>query len=234
MTTNKDLKRVIRARMKKTGEAYTAARAQVVRRKPPARPPNPESAEKIPALPQTEYAAIAGMSDAVVKEKTGCTWAAWVKSLDYYGASTMSHREIAELVRSKYKVRDWWTQAVTVGYERIKGLRARGQRRDGSYEASKSRTYNVPVKKLFDAWSVASKRRKWLDQPGIRVRTSTPPKSIRLGWSDGGIVALYFTPKGEDRSSVSVQHTGLLDRESAEALKVYWSERLDALAATLA
>ena len=27
----------------------------------------------------------------------------------------------------RLKVADWWTQTVTVGYERIKGLRARGQ-----------------------------------------------------------------------------------------------------------
>ena len=233
MTTDKDLKRIVRARMKKTGEAYTTARAQVTR-KAKQKAAKPAVAEKALALAPKEYAAIAGMSDAVIKEKTGCTWASWVNSLDYYGASTMSHREIAELVRSKYKVTDWWTQTVTVGYERIKGLRARGQRRDGSYEASKSRTFNVPVKKLFDAWNESSQRRKWLDEPGVRVRTATSPKSIRLGWSDGGIITLYFTPKSEDRSSVSVQHTGLPDRATADRLKAYWSARLDALAAVLA
>ncbi len=233
MTTDKDFKRIVRARRKKTGEAYTAARAQVTR-KAKSKIAKPVLAEKAVAPSPKEYAAIAGMSDTVIKEKTGCSWATWVKSLDYYGASTMSHREIAELVRSKYKVADWWTQTVTVGYERINGLRARGQRRDGSYEASKSRTFNVPVKKLFDAWNKPSQRRKWLDEPGVRVRTATSPKSIRLGWSDGGIIALYFTPKGEDRSSVSVQHTSLPDRATADRLKVYWSERLDALAAVLA
>ena len=228
MTTNKDLKRVVRQRMKKTGEAYTTARAQVTRK------PKAQLAE-LPvtgqALPQPgDYAAVAGMSDTVITEKTGCSWATWVKSLDYYGASTMSHREIAELVRTKWKVADWWTQAVTVGYERIKGLRARGQRRDGSHEAGKSRTFDVPVQKLFDAWNKAPRRRKWLDEAGVRIRTATSPRSIRLGWSDGTIVALYFTPKGDGRSSVSVQHTGLPDRETATRLKAYWSERLDALA----
>ena len=32
MTQNKDLKRLVRARMKKTGEAYTAARAQIMKK----------------------------------------------------------------------------------------------------------------------------------------------------------------------------------------------------------
>ncbi|CAN5701216.1 hypothetical protein BH23GEM1_BH23GEM1_01270 [soil metagenome] len=52
---------------------------------------------------------------------------------------------------------------MTVGYERINGLRARGQRRDGSYEASKSRTFNVPVARLFDAWANPALRKKWLN-----------------------------------------------------------------------
>src|SRR6185369_17849812 len=133
MTRNKDLKRLVRARMKKTGEAYTSARAQITRKS--SSTPNPK----------IDYAKLAGMSDAVIKERTGCTWERWVKALDNKGADKMSHRDIATLVSEKYKVPSWWTQTVTVGYERIKGLRARGQRRDGSYETSKSRTFDVPV-----------------------------------------------------------------------------------------
>ena len=227
MTANKDLKRLVRARMKKTGEAYTTARTQVTRKSGPAR------SDAIAPSPK-EYAALAGMSDAVIKARTGCNWERWVKSLDYQGAAEMTHQEIAEIVRTKYKVADWWTQTVTVGYERIKGLRARGQRRDGSYEATKSRTFNVPVKKLFDAWNDAPTRRKWLDETGVRVRTATSPKSIRLGWHDGAIVALNFAAKGSSKSSVAVQHSKLADKQTADRMKEYWSEKLDRLAAHLA
>jgi hypothetical protein len=137
-------------------------------------------------------------------------------------------------VSEKYKVASWWTQTVTVGYERIKGLRARGQRRDGSYEASKSRTFNVPVTMLFDAWADASVRKRWLDGANVKVQTATAPKSMRLGLSDGTIVAVGFISKGATRSSVAVQHTKLPDRATADRIKRYWSERLDALAETLA
>ena len=227
MTANKDLKRLVRARMKKTGEAYTTARTQVTRKSGPAR--------SDPIAPSAkEYAALAGMSDAVIKARTGCNWERWVKSLDYQGAAEKTHQEVAEIVRTKYKVADWWTQTVTVGYERIKGLRARGQRRDGSYEATKSRTFNVPVKKLFDAWNHAPTRRKWLDETGVRVRTATSPKSMRLGWHDGAIVALNFAAKGSGKSSVAVQHAKLPDKATADRMKEYWSERLDRLAAQLA
>ena len=239
MPRDKDLKRLVRARMKKTGEAYTAARTQLlakprtrarVTRVAGAPPPPPPPA----ASGKLDYAALAGMSDDVIKAKTGCTWEKWVYALDRHGAGTMAHRDIATLVKEKYKVADWWTQMVTVGYERIKGLRARGQRLDGSYEASKSRTFNVPVSELFEAWADAKIRKRWLDQAGVQVRTANAPKTMRLGWSDGTIIAVGFMPKGKGKSAVALAHTKLPDRDTANQLKEYWAERLDALGEVLA
>jgi hypothetical protein len=229
MPRNKDLKRLVRARMSKTGEAYTAARAHILRKSPPraaregTRPPGAAAAVK------PDYAALAGMSDAVIKDKTGCAWERWVVALDHHGAETMAHRDIAKLVSEKYKVPAWWTQAVTVGYERIKGLRAIGQRLDGSYEASKSRTFNVPVAVLFEAWANAVRRKQWLNGARVKVRTATAPKSIRLEWADGGTVAVWFIAKGAGRSSVAVQHSKLPTKAAADGLKQYWADRLDAL-----
>jgi hypothetical protein len=235
MTAEKDLKRLVRARMKKTGEAYTTALAQI-QPKTKSRATRPAAAAIAPTMVQPslkEYAALAGMSDAAIKAKTGCAWDKWVKSLDYHGAARMSHREIAELVSEKYKVPAWWTQTVTVGYERIKGLRARGQRRDGSFEASKSRTFGVPVQVLFNAFADANARKQWLNEPGLTIRTASSPKSIRIGWSDGSIIAIGFMAKGDSKSSVAVQHAKLPDRETAERLKIFWSEKLDALGGVL-
>jgi len=215
--------------MKKTGEAYTAARTRLLA-KPRARTVSKTARASAPKI---EYAALAGTSDATIKAKTGCTWERWVGALDYVGAKEMSHREIAALVNKKYKVDGWWAQTVTVGYERIKGLRARGQRRDGTYEASKSRTFDVPVTTLFEAWADASVRRRWLDGESVKVRTATAPKSMRLGWSDGSIIAIGFQAKGKSKSSVAVQHTKLPDRETADRLKQYWSDRLSALGEAL-
>ncbi|MDQ6690134.1 MAG: hypothetical protein M3Z18_06455 [Gemmatimonadota bacterium] len=88
MPRNKDLKRLVRARMRKTGEAYTAALAHI--NKPKSR-----------AISSTNHATVAGMSDEKVKAKTGCTWERWVNALDRSGAGQMSHREIAALVNEK-------------------------------------------------------------------------------------------------------------------------------------
>lgn len=223
MPRNKDLKRLVRTRMRKTGEAYTAARAQVLKK-----------AQSSTPAPTVDYASLAGMSDDVIKAKTGCTWQRWVKALDHYGAAKLSHRQIAELIREKYQTPSWWTQTVAVGYERIKGLRARGQSREGTFAATKSRTFSVPVETLFDAWHDARIRRQWLPEDGVRIRKATAPKSIRLGWSDGGIIAVGFTAKGEAKSAVALEHAKLADRDAANRVKAYWTERLSALGDVLA
>ena len=247
MPENKDLKRLVRDRMRKTGEAYTAARAQIVRKpratngtKPepssaaPPKATSPKTAPPKAEQPAPDYAKIAGMSDAAIEAKTGCTWERWVHALDYHKAYELTHKEIAQLVGEKFGVGPWWRQSVTVGYERIKGLRVRGQRRNGTYEASKSRTFAVPVDRLFDMWANARLRRQWLNGATVRVRTATPPKSLRLDWNGegiaDGIVEVWLTAKGPGKSCVAVQQTKLPDRAAVERAKQYWSERFDALA----
>lgn len=233
MPANKDLKRLVRARMEKTGEAYTAARANIIKTPKPKAASTVAGASAHAATRPADFAALAGMSDEKIKAKTGCTWERWVYALDRRGAERMSHGDVARLVNEKYKVDGWWSQMVTVGYERIKGLRARGQRLDGTYEAGKSRTFNVPVTRLFDAWADSSVRRRWLDGESVKVRTAKAPKTMRLGWSDGSIVAVGFTAKGMSKSSVALAHTKLPDRGAADRLKQYWSDRLDALGEVL-
>ena len=239
MPRNKDLKRLVRARMQKTGEAYTAARAQIIKNATAGtRAPEPPASDMSPLIVPTpkDYPVLAGMSDDAVKEKTGCSWERWVFALDRVGADRLSHREIARLVREKYKVNSWWSQSVTVGYERIKGLRTRGQGRDGTYGATKSRTYDVPIDTLFAAWNDARMRRRWLGGATTKVRTATAPKSLRLDWANGddrGIIAVGFVAKGPRRSAVALEHARLPDRETAARLKQYWSDRLAALSQVL-
>jgi hypothetical protein len=220
MPRDKDRKRIIRNRMKKTGESYTAARAHVLSK----------TEAKQPAAPIVDYAALAGMSDNSIAKKTGRSWHEWVHVLDAAAAAAMPHRDIAALVQQKHRVGDWWAQTVTVGYERIKGLRERGQRRSGAYEASKSRTFNVPVTALFDAWVDDATRRRWLDGVDVVVRTATAPRSVRLQWPDGTIVAVGFIAKGDAKSAVAVQHTKLRDKAASDKAKKYWTDRLQMLA----
>ena len=214
MPKQKDQKRIVRARMQKTGESYTAARRQLVRKH----------------VPDPRYAETAGMSDAAVQKATGRDWTEWVNVLDTAKVAERPHREIAKYV-STLGTPDWWCQMVTVGYERIRGLRAPGQRRDGAYEASKSRTFPVPVSRLFDAFAKPRARVRWL--PGkIKIRTADPQGNKRMSMSleDGTLVQLGFTSKGDSKSAVAIRHSKLADRSAAENVKAWWADRFDALA----
>jgi len=224
MPANKDFKRLVRGRMQKTGESYTAARSHLLEHKP--------AAAAAPAV--VDYAKLAGKSDAILKERTGCTWERWVKALDHKQAHTWPHREIAKYVHEKYKIPGWWAQTVTVGYERIKGLRAIGQRRDGSFEASKSKTFPVPLARLYGAFHDARTRARWLPGVDLTVRTATRDKSLRITWPDRTSVEVGFIRKGADRSQVAVQHGKLADRAAVTRIKQYWAERLSALEEVLA
>lgn len=230
MPSQKDFKRLVRARMQKTGESYTAARAQLVRA--PRTSPRPGlsvSSSPRPVTPPIDYAKLAGMSDAAVKAKTGCDWAKWVWSLDNSGAESMSHRAIAQMLHDTWKVPDWWCQTVTVGYERIKGLREVGQRRTGEYEANRSRTFGVPMARLFQAFASARTRNRWLNGARPTVRKATPGRSIRMTWDDGTSVEVWFVSKGTAKSTAQVAHRKLASRDDVEVRKAYWGERLAAL-----
>jgi uncharacterized protein YndB with AHSA1/START domain len=222
MTTDKDRKRLIRARMKKTGESYTAARAVIVARD--------GDSDDAYAAPRAEWPALAGVSDDAIRERTGRTWAGWVALLDAVGAHRMKHGEITRHVSATYAELDgWWTQMVTVGYERIRGLRDIGQRRDGNYEANKSRTFGIDVSKLYRMFSDARRRRKWLPDGVTRVRTALVDRSIRVDWQDGTQVNVFFTAKGPEKSTMTVQHTKLTSRDAVNEAKAFWQERFDAL-----
>jgi uncharacterized protein YndB with AHSA1/START domain len=240
MTKQKDLKRVVRTRMQKTGESYTAARIHVLGKRDGAAKKSgaKQAAAKKPAKPAKEakpdYAALAGMSDETIAAKTGCTWEKWVGHLDYFGAADKPHREIVDHVNEKFGIPGWWAQSVTVGYERIRGLREIGQRRGGSYETTKSKTIAAPVARLFAAFADAKARKRWLPGVELVVRKATPDKSVRITWVDGTSVEAGFYPKGPEKSMVAVAHTKLPDRARADELKRFWGERLDALAEQLA
>ncbi|HVT44316.1 MAG TPA: hypothetical protein VMT00_07990 [Thermoanaerobaculia bacterium] len=183
--------------------------------------------------PPPDLAALAGMSDASVRKATGKTWAEWTRALDAVDAASRPHREIADLVHEKFKVPGWWAQTVTVGYERIRGLREIGQRRGGSYEASKSRTFAVPMARLFEAFEKARIRNRWIPDLKLTVRKATPGRSMRISVDDGTSLELWFTEKGAGKSQVAIQHTKLPSKADAENRKRYWAERFDRLAELL-
>ena len=221
MPKNKDLKRLVRSRMQKTGESYTASRAQLLAKKETRKGREPIDTS------------LAETSDEAVQAKTGKTWEEWVDTLDARDAASMPHREIAKMVHEELGIPQWWAQTVTVGYERIKGLREVGQQRSGSYQISKSKTVPVPLAELYRAFRDQRLRERWLPGVDLEIRKATPERSMRITWEDGTSVELWFIAKGDAKSQVGLGHTKLAGKEDAEARKAYWTERFAALAELL-
>jgi hypothetical protein len=207
MTRQRSFKRLVRTRMAKTGESYTAARAALLG----------------PA--ESKQQAVLATSDEAIRERTGRGWEEWFDLLDDWGAAERPHREIARWVAEQLGIDPlaWNAQAITVSYERARGGRSVGQRAEG-FAATASRTVAVPVERLYDAFADCVGDWK------LRERTATRPRSARFDHGDDGTrVAVAFDKKGDDRSTVTLEHSRLPGAEQADRMKALWRERLAAL-----
>lgn len=214
MPTNKDLKRLVRARMEKTGESYTAARAHLLS----------------PELPlPADYPKVAGMSDDAVRNATGHDWREWTRRLDAEDASAWPHPKIAKWLAETHGLTGWWSQSVTVAYERFRGLRDVGQRRGGGYDMNKSKTLGVAPERAKAAFTDPELRARWLPDLALEPVTTRSEKSLRFRMPDGATLAAWFEPKAEDRTAVSVQIEGFGSRELVDEARGRWGERLEAL-----
>jgi hypothetical protein len=216
MTRQRSFKRLVRTRMEKTGESYTAARAVLLA--------GEEQVEEAGGPPLAT-------SDERIRERTGRGWEEWFDLLDDWGAAERSHREIARWVADQLGIGPlvWDAQAITSSYELARGLRVVGQTEEG-FAVSATRTVAVPVEQLFDAVVDESRRRSWLPDGELSERTATRPRSARFDWGDGTTrVMVVFESKGERKSTMALQHVRLADGDEAERMKAYWRERVTAL-----
>lgn len=221
MTKQKSFKLLVRTRMRKTGESYTAARAQLL-----ATAGDPPAAGVKPTL---------ATSDDKIRARTGRGWEAWFDMLDEWGAAERPHREIARWIAEQLGIAPlaWNAQAIADSYERARGLRVTGQHADG-FRVSASKTIAVPVERPYNAFVDASVRDAWLPGVTMRQRTATAPTSARFDWGDGpGRLHVTFASKGDAKSTVTVSHARLADATEASAVKAFWRERLATLAASL-
>jgi uncharacterized protein YndB with AHSA1/START domain len=153
--------------------------------------------------------------------------------LDTWGGVAHTHTEIARWLVEEHGVAGWWAQSITVSYERARGMRAVGQMKDG-WRINASKTINVPVDDLFDAFHDLDARQRWLPDADLSTRTATKPKSARYDWEDGSTrVVVAYDAKDQKKSTIYISHERLPDADTAEAMKAYWRAALADLKALL-
>jgi Domain of unknown function (DUF4287) len=213
MTRQRSFKRIVRARMEKTGESYTAARRSLL------------AAEG----PKASAGVTLTVSDEVIRRRTGRGWEEWFDLLDEWGAVERPHKEIARWLASEHGIDGWSAQSVTVSFERARALRAVGERPDG-FSVTAQKTVAVPVDRLYAAFVDESLRKRWLPDGELRQRTAIEPKSARFDWGDGETrVIVGFEAKGEAKSTAALEHERLPDAEEAKRMKAFWRDRVGTL-----
>jgi uncharacterized protein YndB with AHSA1/START domain len=222
MTTQKHLKRRVRERMSKTGEGYTAARRHVL-----------VGRERMETARTRLASAKELASDEKLTEATSRDWDAWLSILDRSGARDRKHRETVDFLIAEHAVPGWWAQTITTGYERARGLRLKHQQPNG-FTVYASKTIGVPLEDLFAAFIDEGRRREWLTDGSMALRTSQPDKVARFDWDGGPTrVLVTFDEKGPSKSTTYVAHERLPDAGAAEATKALWKKRVAALKAIL-
>ena len=189
MTRQKSFKGRVRARMDKTAESYTTARRRLLAKASSAPEAAPEAAataalEAVPsaapgAAPDGAPEIRRPYSDEVIRRNTGRDWDQWFALLDEWGAAERPHPEIARWIAEAHAVPGWWAQGVTVAYEQARGRRVPGQRCDGDFSVSASKTVAVPVGRLFEAFADQDLRERWLPDAAFELRTAKPGRSLR-------------------------------------------------------
>ncbi|GAA4192319.1 hypothetical protein GCM10022219_12500 [Microbacterium oryzae] len=170
------------------------------------------------------------VDDAAVTTATGRGWPEWVERIDAGPGPDAGHTAIARWLVDDENVDPWWAQAVTVGYERIRGLRLPGQMPDGTFSVSRSRTILVQAETFRAALLDDDLRRDLL--PGLETRLVSKPETKRLrfrvmydGKSAGDVV--FAAEVAGETTKLTVTHEKLPTIDEAEWWKAHWASWLD-------
>ena len=236
MPTQKVFKHRVRARMSKTGESYTAARQQLLSKAvdhgAEAASPAPEAVGPLVPPHAEPDEALFGVPDESMARRTGRRHAEWFALLDEWGATGHTHTEIARWLSSAHGVSGWWTQSITVSYERARGMRARHEMADG-YSVSATRSVDAPPEQALAAFADATSRGAWLQGAPLSPRPTRAARTARFDWQEPpSRVVVTATPRG-GKTAVTVTHERIKDAADAARLKASWRTWLGDLKAYL-
>ena len=214
MTEHRSFKRLVRARMAKTGESYTAARAMLLRGA------EPEGAVEVRLA----------TSDERIRQRTGRGWEEWFEILDEWGAAERSHRETGRWLAEQQSLHPLaWNARRSRRATSAREVCANRARRTTATRSRPPRRWECPSN---GSTTQSSTRRsaRWLPDGQLSERTATKPKSARFDWDeDQTQVNVTFLAKGENKSTIALEHRRMASAAEAERMKNYWRARFAAL-----
>jgi hypothetical protein len=164
-----------------------------------------------------------------VERATHRSWEDWLRFMDAIGAPELDHQQIALQVYAELDGTmdrlGWWTQAVTVAYEQHIGRRVPGQRPDGTFQTSVSRSTELGMAPLMEQWAAFA--------PGdasVRYVLAGPPRisgtDRRVTWRakarDGSSIVVTSEPKKDGTASLVAAQMGLPTLEANDEARQRW------------
>ena len=216
MTAHATFKKRIRSRMAKTGERYGAARRALISRSEGA-----DSDDRVWASPPEH-------PDESVIEHTGKSWNQWCDLIDTWPEAADGHAAVAARVLEEFDVTGWWSQGITVGWERITGRRLVNQMSDGTFTAAVSRTITIDGAELRAMLYDDADRCDLLGGLASEMRSRRGVKVLRIKL-DVGTVGISIDEKPDGRVTVGVSHEKLSEPADIAQWKPFWTDWLDAL-----
>lgn len=165
-----------------------------------------------------------------VERATGRRWDDWLEYFGSIGAERLSHHEIAsaliEELDGKVDNLGWWAQATAVAYEQHIGRRVPGQRPDGTFQTSVSRSTRLTMEALMRAWTAfaaADKDILALIAGDVRVSGTANRITWRTSARDGASIIVISEPRKDGTASLVVQHIGSVTLEANNDAKDLWA-----------
>lgn len=166
-----------------------------------------------------------------IEKATGKPWSQWLETLDNLGAKELTHKEIArklyDLLDGTIDNHGWWAQGITVAYEQHIGRRAPGQRSDGTFEVSVSKTVLGTMDEAFSSWKKLADMNEY---NGVTI-SGAPTMSETLKWrnwrvnlEDGTKVVVGINQKDSERAMIGLAHQKLDSSKSVEKWRSFWKE----------
>lgn len=172
---------------------------------------------------------------ASIERATNRSWDQWLSFLDSLGGRDLNHKDIALKVHEELEgtmdSAGWWAQSVAVAYEHRIGRRVPGQRSDGTFQLSVSRSTALGLEELMARWSEFA-----AGDPTVQSLLAEPPKTSgsdrRLTWrsraQDGSSVLVISEPKKNGTASIVATQAGLPSQEANDAAREQWVKLLTA------
>jgi len=176
-----------------------------------------------------------------VERATGRSWEDWLRWMDSIHADQLSHHEIASALITELDGSvdnlGWWAQATAVAYEQYIGRRVPGQRPDGTFQTSVSRSTSLGMQALIEAWTDFAAA-----DPDVRARITGDVRvsgtANRITWrtkgQDGTAYTVISEPKKDGTASLVVQIIGTATLDDNVGAKEAWTAITERFAATLA